>query len=83
MNETSVFDAQEIHTMCGVLATKDTAWGDRINALEHLRELTTAATEGSSHSVDAATLARRLEPLVGPLQVQLTELRSAIIKEAC
>jgi hypothetical protein len=83
VNETSVFDAQEIHTMCGVLATKDTAWVDRVNALEHLRELTTAATEGSAHSVDAATLARRLEPLVGPLQVQLTELRSAIIREAC
>ena len=57
MNETSMFDAQEINTMCGVLATKDTVWGDRINALEHLREMATAATEGSAHTYDAATLA--------------------------
>jgi hypothetical protein len=64
------------------LQTKTSDWKERMAALAKLRE----ALQGcdvTGGGADAATLARRLEPLVGPLQVQLTELRSAIIREAC
>eukprot|EP01047_Picozoa_sp_COSAG01_P078540 COSAG01_NODE_14553_length_1438_cov_5.041822_1_plen_217_part_01 len=64
------------------LQTKTSDWKERMAALTKLRE-TLQGCDVTGGGADAATLARRLEPLVGPLQVQLTELRSAIIKEAC
>ena len=83
VNERGAFDKQEIQALCTVLATKATKWDDRVKALEHLREMVTAAKTSKDEHWNGRSFAARLAPLAIPLQVQLTELRSQIIRAAC
>eukprot|EP01043_Picozoa_sp_COSAG02_P060312 COSAG02_NODE_7853_length_2817_cov_2.230316_1_plen_698_part_10 len=81
INENSLCDPLEIEKLSNILSgDRTTDWNERTNALEHLREMIDAAVTACTPVEQLATL---LSPLLSPLQMQLKELRSSIIKDTC
>ena len=81
VNESNVLGRAELVGICNVLATVDSAWEDRVNALEHIREM--AAHAQSAASVTAPDMVKRLSVLKKPIQIQLRDLRAGVIKQTC
>ncbi|CEO98556.1 hypothetical protein PBRA_006670 [Plasmodiophora brassicae] len=66
----------EVPELTAVLATKHAPWQDRMDALKRIQKFTT-------WQIAPAALSEALEPLIDGLGVQLTDLRSQIVKQAC